>query len=143
MRSDPQLHEVAALARRSLEPGLPCDSRGAAVSSGACLHAALVFLLLWRRFGQGAARVRGGAPPAAGCLNQAGALCGHYWVEVDTPDGEAFVVDLTADQFGYEPVVVMPLALASRSYRPGPQQEVDEALDDLALEFGCRDLLAA
>jgi hypothetical protein len=26
---------------------------------------------------------------------------GHYWVEGVTPDGIAFVADLTADQFGY------------------------------------------
>lgn len=141
MKADVELREMAALARRSLEPGLPCDAGGAAKSAGACLHASLVFVLLWRRFGQGAARVRGGGPPASGCLNEAGVLCGHYWVEVKTPDGEAFVVDLTADQFGYEPVVIMPLVQASTRYRPGPQPEVDEALDDLALELGCRDLL--
>lgn len=48
---------------------------------------------------------------------------GHYWLEVDTPVG-AYVVDITADQFGADPVVVVPAS--SPQYIPGDQQLVDE-----------------
>lgn len=53
---------------------------------------------------------------------------GHYWLEVDTPAG-AYVVDITADQFGGDPVVVVPAT--SPQYVPGDQQLVDEQFIEL------------
>jgi hypothetical protein len=141
--SSDELRQFADLARRSVEPGLQHDLRGQPISSGACLDASLIFVELLRRFGRGTAQVRGGGLPGAGALDARGTWRGHYWVEVVTPEGEAFVVDVTADQFGFEPVIVLPLQESIQRYRPGPQDEVDEAFGDLAVEYGCRDLLVA
>lgn len=143
MKTSDELRQFAALARRSVEPGLQHDAAGRAISAGSCLHASLIFVLLLRRFGRGTARIRGGGPPTAGCLDRTGALRGHYWVDVLSLEGDAFVVDVTADQFGYEPVVVLPLPESLQRYRPGPQDEVDEAFGEVVAEYGCRDLLAA
>jgi hypothetical protein len=143
MTSSEELQQFAAVARRSLEPGLQRDGAGEPLSAGACLHASLVVVMLLRRFGRGKALVRGGGPPDAGSLDSCGAWRGHYWVEVLTLEGEAFIVDVAADQFGFEPVIVLPLLQSLPRYQPGPQDEVDEAFDDLVREFRCQDLLAA
>ena len=137
------LRDLAGLARRSIDPGLATDATGVRISAGACLHASLVVVMLVSRFGCGRAVVRGGGDAGAGARDVQGAWHGHYWVEVVLPVDGAFVVDVTADQFGYEPVVVLPLMLAQDRYRPGPQREVDEAVEGLTQEFGCQDLIAA
>jgi len=143
MTGQEELLELAALARRSLEPGLPRNASGHPSSEGACLYAALIVVALLRRFGRGQAVVRGGRPKGAGALDVQGIWRGHYWVEVMTLDGEVFIVDVTADQFGFAPVVVLPRCQAESRYVPGPQDEVDEAFADLVQEFGCSDLVAA
>lgn len=143
MKASDELRQFAAITRRSVEPGLQQDALGQPISAGSCLQASLVFILLMRRFGGGSARIRGGAPPTAGCLDRSGTLRGHYWVEVLTAEGTTFVVDVTADQFGYEPVVVLPLPESLQLYRPGPQDEVEEAFGKAVAQYGCHDLLAA
>lgn len=135
-----ELFHLAKLARQSIEPGLAVDSRGSPVSAGSCLHAALIFMILLKRYGQGVPAVRGGAD---GARDLAGQWRGHYWVEVLMPSGDSFVVDVTADQFGHPPLVVRPLKDANKYYRPGPQAEVDSALLDLAKEMECLDLIAS
>lgn len=142
---DPQ-HELQALgelARRCIEPGLSVDACGAAASAGSCLHAALMVTILLKRFGPGHSVVRGGRPEGAGARDVHCVWQGHYWVEVQLPAVGVFIVDIVADQFGYEPVVVLPLEQAHHRYRAGPQREVDEAFEDLVREFGCRNLVAA
>lgn len=143
MTTRDELRQFADSARRSVDPGLQNDLRGQPISAGSCLHASLIFVLLLRRFGRGTARIRGGGPPTSGCLDRSGELRGHYWVDVLTSERDAFVVDVTADQFGYEQVVVMPLPESLLRYRPGPQDEVDEAFGEVVAEYRCRDLLAA
>jgi len=132
------LVELAHVARRSIEPGMPHHGATAA-SEGTCLHATLIFVALMRRFsaGMGSVTVRGGH---GGALDVSGVWRGHYWAEVIW-EGAPFVVDITADQFGYEPVVVMPLLQSRSRYRPGPQKPVDEAFREVAEEFGCLDLV--
>lgn len=137
-----ELHELAVLARRSIEPGLLRDGAGRPVSAGTCLHACLVVAMLLRRFGRGVPAVRGGSA-GYGALDTSGEWRGHYWVEAQMKSGSIFVVDVTADQFGHEAVVVLPLSQSSERYRNGPQCEVDEAFEELANEFNCRDLFAA
>lgn len=137
-----ELQELAELARRSIEPGLQGDGSDGPKSAGACLHACLVVVMLLKRFGRGTPVVRGGSG-GAGALDTFGQWRGHYWVEVQTPNGQTFVVDVTADQFGHDAVIVMPINVASERYRTGPQREVDEAFADLANEFNCRDMVAA
>lgn len=140
MSAKPSLYELAHLARRSIEPGLPADADGVSKSAGSCLHAALVVILLCKRFGGYTAVVRGGSE---GARDTQGVWRGHYWVEAHVPAEGVFVVDITADQFGYEPVVVLALELARHRYQPGLQRDVDEAIEDLAQEFQCGDLVAA
>lgn len=133
-----ELLALARMARRSIEPGLARDDAGRLISQGACLHACVVVAVLLRRFSQSVPTVRGGS---AGALDTCGQWRGHYWIETTEPSGARFVVDVTADQFGHEAVVVLPLDQASGRYRPGPQSEVAEAFSDLAAEFNCLDLL--
>lgn len=136
------LQELAVLARRSIEPGLQDDQSGGARSSGACLHACLVVVVLLRRFGRGVPVVRGGSGSVAeGAIDATGQWRGHYWVVVQVPGGSEFVVDITADQFGYESVIVMPLEASSGRYRSGSQIDVDTAFNDLAVELDCEDLI--
>lgn len=142
------LLSIAILARRSLQPGMPQDADGRALSAGTCLHAAMVVVLLLHRYAPGwTAAVRGGGGPgggvATGVLDARGRLQGHYWIEATAPDGAAFVVDVTADQFDHPAVVVLPMLDAANRYRPGLQREVDEAFSELVREYGCADLFAA
>jgi hypothetical protein len=97
-------------------------------------------VVLLTKFRLGIPRVRGGSENA-GALDVGGNWCGHYWVEVRMPSGAEFVVDITADQFGYEPITVAPLTAARSRYRNGPQADVDDAFAALAEEFGCKDLV--
>lgn len=140
MCAKPDLFELARVARRSIEPGFPVSADGVARSAGTCLHAALIVILLCKQFSGYHAVVRGG--PEGACDTQ-GVWRGHYWAEVQVPDAGAFVVDITADQFGYESVVVLPLEQAQDRYRPGLQPEVNEAVEDLCHELQCFDLVAA
>lgn len=139
MREIDELQELASLARQSLEPGLPRGAASAPNSAGACLHACLVLVVLIKRFGRGVPSIRGGSV-GAGARDTLGQWRGHYWTVVRMPGGSEFVVDITADQFGHEPVVVMPLSAASDRYRYGPQAEVDAAFAEIAGEYGCEDL---
>lgn len=43
-----------------------------------------------------------------GMLDPSGAWRGHYWVSGCQPDGTRLVVDIAADQFGYEDLVIEP-----------------------------------
>ena len=137
-----ELQKLAILARRLIEPGFIQDS------TGACLHACFVVVFLLKKFGSefGHARpmVRGGAGSHnEGALDTFGNWHGHYWVEVRVMDGSAFVIDVTADQFGHAPVVVMPLGSASNFYRAGPQPEVDEAFENLKEQLNWKDIVMA
>lgn len=135
MTNEDQLLIIAKLARRSIEPGLATDATGAVVSAGSCLYASFVVVMLINRFGRGRAVVRGGGHAEAGARDVNGVWHGHYWADVSLPEGDGFTVDITADQFGYEPIVVLPLDSARLRYRPGPQCEVDAALEVLAQEI--------
>lgn len=137
-----ELQELASLARRSIEPGLLGNGSDGPKSAGACLHACLVVVMLVKQFGRGIPVVRGGSD-GAGALDSSGKWCGHYWVEIQMPSSSKFVMDITADQFGYAPIVVMPLNAASLRYCKGPQTEVDEAFAELVAEFCCKDLALA
>jgi hypothetical protein len=60
---------------------------------------------------------------------------GHYWVEVDSQTDGRWVVDITADQFGGPPVLVLRSAEAP-GYVAGDQNVVDEQVDMLLKECG-------
>ncbi len=137
-----ELREIAYVARRSIEPGLQADGSGSYKSAGACLHACLIVVMLFTNFGNFIPTVRGGSD-GAGAFDTLGNWRGHYWVEIKASSGAMFVVDVTADQFGHDAVVVLPFDEASERYRKGPQAEVDEVFADLLNEYNYRDVVAA
>lgn len=131
------LADFGADVRRMLEPGLAVGIDGTRVSAGSCLHATLLFGLTWNKFGAGGAWIQGGdGDQEMGALDAIGRWQGHYWCVVDLASGR-FIVDITADQFGYPPVRVLQHAeAAGRWYRAGRQDLVDEAVADLAASLG-------
>ena len=81
------------------------------------------------------AQIQGGGPPDdGGYLDGSGVLHGHYWLLATEPSGTAWVVDITADQFGGPEVEVVPAEKAQR-YRPGDQSVVDAAMAEMAEEI--------
>ena len=123
------IEEVAQLVRASIDPGLPIRGDGKARVTGACLCSSVLTALLLSKFGSGDATIRGGdGDTDGGALDADGNLRGHYWVELEARSGRRYVVDVTADQFGFIPVVVLQLedVEARRRYRAGNQQLVDD-----------------
>jgi len=98
-------------------------------TAGSCLYAAMLLSNSLSRFAESATQVRGGDGRDGGLRDRYGVLRGHYWVEGCTKTGYAFVVDVTADQFGYDKVVVLPLEVARSVYQPGDQATVDEHVE--------------
>lgn len=80
--------------------------------------------------------IRGGGGLAEGILDTTGNWRGHYWVEVSASRASALVVDITADQFGWDPVRILALPKARDVYRPGEQADVDAAAHSVAIELG-------
>jgi hypothetical protein len=76
--------------------------------------------------------VRGGDGEAGGGFFDAtGKGHGHYWVELD--DGtDQWVADITADQFGDAPIVLLRLTDAKGRYRPGDAALVAEHMEVFA-----------
>lgn len=134
-----ELRRCAELARRSIDPGLNRTAAGAIDSRGSCLHASLLFAVLLLKLGPGRPVFRGG-PDGMGARGVDGSWYGHYWLEVGMPSGATYVVDITADQFGYEPVVLMPVERSRERYRAGEQAFVDRAVAELAKALGCDSL---
>lgn len=81
-------------------------------------------------------RVLGGGPPQPqGMLGKDGVWRGHYWVEANVGSNVVLTLDITADQFGYPPVLVLDAHAAGAIYRPGDQAQVDDAVGALVEEF--------
>lgn len=94
---------------------------------GTCLYAAVLLAQVINKFGPGSAIVQGGDGIAdGGILGADGEWHGHYWVRVRIRGAGAFIVDITADQFGHDTVVVLPLHEARGRYVAGDQATVDE-----------------
>jgi len=131
-----ELLSFAMTTRRALEPGLAHDDAGQAISAGSCLYATVLLAETMSRFMTASVVVRGGSGKnGVGARDVHGQWQGHYWLEARTPCGAFWVIDITADQFGHEPVRVIPLSEAA-DYRPGDQAEIDAAVrliqEDLA-----------
>ncbi|MEJ6002751.1 hypothetical protein [Paucibacter soli] len=136
------LLKAAELSRRAIEPGLLAPEPGRSAAQGACLYASILVASTLNRFGIARARVRGGdGAVQLGARDSRGQWNGHYWVEAEIEGHGHFVVDITADQFGHEPVVILPVSQASQNYRPGPQGEVDAAAAVIATNLHCVDLI--
>ncbi|MGB3251581.1 hypothetical protein [Buttiauxella gaviniae] len=73
--------------------------------------------------------VRGGSPEnePAGYIDSKGTIHGHFWIEVATPDG-TFIMDITADQFDGEPIIVLPCDLGTQ-YVKGDQAITEHMIE--------------
>lgn len=105
-------------------------------TKGTCAYGAILLRNSLEQFGKCAAAVRGGdGDLREGAIDQAGMWNGHYWVEGKTPGGVGFVADITADQFGWSKVVVLPIDLAGERYRAGDDEIVAEAVAELEAQI--------
>ena len=103
-------------------PDVPLSHRIA----GSCLYGCVLLSLAIQKFTGADATICGGDGAGdGGLLDPNGTLRGHYWVEGVLPlAGLEFVADITADQFGYAAVVVVPKRDAPQYIR-GNQARVD------------------
>lgn len=120
--SEPKLIEIARKARHLLEGLLThCDVKS---TKGTCLYASLMLASMLTKNGF-PTRVRGGDGDNDGGLFTSNSRHGHYWCEASAVEGE-FIVDVTADQFGFEKVVMKRAnAVDWPRYIPGCQTTVD------------------
>lgn len=108
-------------------------------TAGTCLYGSILLQQALDRFGNCETVVRGGDGAGdGGAQDKTGAWHGHYWVEGRTQDGKPFLADITADQFGWPPVVVLPLGEGRGRYQPG-----DDATCGRAVEFELAQMLGS
>jgi len=110
-------------------------------TKGRCLQASIMLERSLDQVTEGSAIVRGGDGAGdGGACDVMGTWHGHYWVEGVTVDGQAFVADITADQFGWPEVVVLPLPFGRQRYQPGDDdlcgRTVDEQIDQMLATMG-------
>lgn len=128
--SPAEILELVAGVRRVFESTLDA-SLGHTRTQGACLYGSILLAESLQRFSTCSVVIRGGGNGDGGFLDQAGELQGHYWVEAHSPVGDAWVLDISADQFGQDSVQMLSLHSAeARRYRPGAQADVDEVVRD-------------
>jgi hypothetical protein len=122
------LHET-----RQIHESLLRKSLGHRQTKGSCAYAAYMLDVLIKRFRPDLSScIRGGdGVEDGGYFDDKGRGFGHYWVEIDDK-GQRFVADITADQFGAEPIQLLPLSATAGSYIPGNAELVAEQM----AEFG-------
>lgn len=124
-----RIEEIVGMVRR-IHVDMLRSAVGTAQTKGSCAYAAYLLAATLRQFGDcRSVKVRGGDGEDGGFTTADGACHGHYWVEADTEAG-TLVLDITADQFGHESVLMLPLVEAAQ-YRPGCQSIVDEHMQTL------------
>lgn len=124
--SAPSIEEIALAIRDVFERMLQ-SSIHAVDTQGTCLYGSIFLSQSLNQFANVKCRVTGGGPPMdGGYTDRRGRVHGHYWVSGITADGQPFVADITADQFGDEPIQVFFDAADRGRYHPGNQAVVDE-----------------
>lgn len=99
-----------------------------------CAYASICLAQALGRFLAVDAIVQGGDGRTDGAyVDRTGRPHGHYWVRAtDLSDSSRYwCVDITADQFGDEPVVVLTRTQSLSRYVPGDQLVVDEAIAEV------------
>lgn len=127
-----QVNEIWDIIRstRDIFIRILADSTGTTETGGSCLYACILLSDLINRFTKAQAKICGGGPPdQGGARAPDGQMHGHYWVQLDL-QGHVFVADITADQFGYEPMLLLPMAQAQLIYTPGDQRMTDETVKE-------------
>lgn len=121
--------EVRSLFMEVLKTSLQKDD-----SDGSCAYACILAKQLFDQFSDFKSVFRGGnGKDDGGYIDSQGVKHGHYWLEVDTGTGQ-FIVDITADQFGAKPIVVLPLIL-NNQYLDGDQQTVESHMAEILKEI--------
>ena len=106
---------------------------------GTCLFGCILLKESLERFGRCTVNIRGGdGAEDGGILDARGKPHGHYWLEGTAPGGEPFLADITADQFGYQPVVILWGDQSWAAYQAGDAATVQEHVQDLARELSLR-----
>ena len=101
------------------------DCNSGSSTRGTCAHATFLTWQCFEKFSSYQCILRGGdGAEDGGYIDASGNRHGHYWLQVDTETG-AYIVDITADQFGGPPVVVLPVT-ENVQYMHGQQDLVDE-----------------
>lgn len=103
-------------------------------TKGACLYASVMCSLILNKFTDATVIVRGGDGESDGGLFVDGVGHGHYWLEADI-NGDLYIVDVTADQFGLPPIIVERIEVMSRIYVSGCQETVDEHFLELKTDI--------
>ena len=134
-KPSPQLMEIVEQGR-AIHKQLLAMSLGTPHTEGSCWYGSYLLSKMLEQFLAGSSvAIRGGDGCGDGGYQDAqGDWHGHYWVDVTTPDS-CFVVDVTADQFGAAPIVVLPIDKASAQYRPGDQAVVDAQVEEAVAEL--------
>lgn len=100
------------------------------------MYASILLRQSLDKFGGCDARICGGdGANDGGAADVNGKWHGHYWVEGRTESGFDFIADITADQFGFEPVVLMPVSLGRCRYVPGNDKTVQDAVIEIEHEL--------
>lgn len=114
-------------------------NRGAAggeLVRGTCLFACLLLKESLERFADCTVDICGGDGQEDGWVfDTAGAKRGHYWTEGVTPGGARFLADITADQFGHEPIVLLWREDSWETYQPGDAARVSSHVKELGEEL--------
>jgi hypothetical protein len=131
-----EIFDLCMSLRRVFEAML-ADALGHQRTAGACAYASIMVADALGRFLPVIAYVEGGGGGDGGYAGARGELFGHYWVRVCSQGSSlSWVVDVTADQFGSPPVLVLPSDEAAARYRPGDQQLCDAGIAELLESIG-------
>lgn len=103
-------------------------------TEGSCLYAAFMCSTILGKFTQAQITIRGGDGDGDGGLVVDGVAHGHYWLEAEI-QGDRFIVDITADQFGLPPVIVERIEVMAQIYIPGDQQVVNDHVLEMMQEI--------
>lgn len=110
-------------------------------STGTCLHACILLREMLYSAGFDNIKIRGGNGDDDGGFFTSEGGYGHYWCEV-TRSGLCQIIDITADQFGYDKILIInAFSTEWPRYIPGNQDTVDHhisnAMDECSLASHC------
>lgn len=132
LESAPEFEKILNMANdiRAMFIKMLKDSINTDATQGSCAYACFFAKHLFDKFTDYQTAYRGGDGHGdGGYIDADGIHHGHYWLNIQTAN-QAYIVDITADQFGAEPVVVLPLSKAEQ-YVSGCQEIVEDHFTDL------------
>lgn len=117
---------------RSLEDALKDQD-----TTNTCAFACALLYVSLSKFLNVEVAFQGGGGSGTGYLDSSDVTHGHYWLKaICRNTQEAWVIDITADQFGGPPVVVQRVADSLSNYIPGDQRTVDENMSQVLSQLG-------